>query len=653
MNIIKKLIRLMWKENKVIFIMSIIFTIFSAIFTMMQAEIGQALFSAINISDKIKNNLGNPINENDNQILGEEKIANEKPNVFKLLLKNLGKIGNLKDFLVFIFSQKSIPLILFTGFLFLIFYFLLKLFLYLQGYLQSFLAFKASVQIQKNMFEKLLGLPSLFFKTKAKAGELISRIINDINSIRLALMNIFNTLFFIPILVIFSLTMLFIKNSLFTILLICSGFIGIFLINKVAKMVKTQVIQSSKRLADSANYINQTIYGIEAIKVFNNEEYEKKQFSSLLNRYVQSYKKLIRLSLLERPLTELFGVLILLSILTVGAFLLWNGKLNMEQIVGFLLYLLVLTPNLQSITKIIFQISNAEGAYERLEEILSMENESKEFGTEKLHDFKGNIKFENVYFTYSQKGEKVKLEEKLKPEGKVEQKEKEEKEHALFDINISIKAGEFIAIVGPSGAGKSTFISLIPALIAPTKGTIFFDDIDYKRLSLNEIRRHIAIVPQEVVLFPDTIFNNILFGRLSAKEEEVFYYSKLANADSFIKNLPDGYNTILGERGATVSGGQKQRIAIARALLKQPKILIFDEATSSLDSESERAIQNAMENIKHQQTTIVIAHRLSTVLKADRIVVLNKGKIEEIGSHEQLLEKNGLYKKLYNSQFKS
>jgi len=632
----------MWQENKIIFLLSIIFTILSAIFTMMQAEIGQALFSAININDKIKSNV-------DNQDINQEKATNGKVKVFINLLQNLSKIRSLKEFLIFIFSQKSIALILFTGFLFLLFYFLLKLFLYIQGYLQSFLAFKASLQIQKKMFEKLLALPSLYFKTNAKAGDLITRIINDINSIRIALMNIFNTLFFIPILVLFSLVMLFIKNSLFTMLLIISGFIGILLINKVAKMVKTQVVQSSKRLASSASYINQTIYGIDAIKIFNNEEYEKNQFSSLLTYYTDSYKKLIRLSLLERPLTELFGVLILILILTTGAFLLWTGKLNMEQIVGFLLYLLVLTPNIQSITKILFQISNAEGANERLEEIFKMENESKEFGKNKLDNFKGNIKFENVYFTYSNK---VKIEKNNQIDRKKEiEQDIEDKEHALYDINISIKEGEFIAIVGPSGAGKSTFINLIPALIAPTRGKIFFDNIDYKSLSLNEIRKYISIVPQEVVLFPDTIYNNILFGRLSATEEEVYYYSKLANADSFIKNLPDGYNTILGERGATVSGGQKQRIAIARALLKKPKVLIFDEATSSLDSESERAIQKAMENIMHQQTTIVIAHRLSTVLKADRIVVLNKGKIEEIGKHEELIEKNGVYSKLYNSQF--
>ncbi|MFN3412150.1 MAG: ABC transporter ATP-binding protein [Exilispira sp.] len=636
MAIIKKLLRIMWKENKTIFIISIIFTILSAIFTMMQAEIGQALFSAINFNDKIKNQ---EIEQNIEEDLDKNK------NIFKILIKNLYRIKNLKEFLIFIFSQKSIPLIVFSGFLFFLFYFILKLFLYMQSYLQSFLAFKASIQIQKNMFDKLLALPSIFFKTKAKAGDLITRIINDINTVRVALMNIFNTLFFIPILLIFSLIMLFIKNSLFTTLLIITGFLGFFLINKVAKMVKTQVVQSSKRLANSASYINQTIYGIDAIKVFNNEEYEKNQFSSLLAHYIKSYKKLLQLSLSERPITELFGILILLLILLVGAFLFWNDKLTVEQIVGFLLYLLVLTPNIQNVSKILFQINNAEGANERLEEILDMENESKYFGNKKLEKFDGNIKFENVFFTYKNK-KVIDVENGCKD---IEP----ESEHALYDINLSINAGEFVAIVGPSGAGKSTFISLIPALIAPTRGTLYFDNIDYKTLSLDEIRKHIAIVPQEVVLFPDTIYNNILFGRLDASEDEVYYYSKLANADSFIRNLPDGYKTILGERGSTVSGGQKQRIAIARALLKKPKILIFDEATSSLDSESERAIQSAMENIIHQQTTIVIAHRLSTVLKADRIVVLNKGKVIEIGNHQELLSKDGLYTRLYRSQFKN
>lgn len=635
MNIISKLIKLMWKENKTIFIISIIFTILSAIFTMMQAEIGQALFSAINIS---KNNLDKNENGNINK-LDEDNLSNHqninKEDPFKTLIRNIYKIKSIKGFLSFIFSQRSIPLLVLTGLLFLVFYLILKFFLYMQSYLQSFLAFKASVSIQKRMFEKLLSLPSLFFKSKAKAGDIITRTISDINSIRFALMNIFNTLLFIPVLVIFSLTMLFIKNHLFTSLLIITGLLGIIIINRVAKMVKFQVVQSSKRLASTANYINQTIYGIDAIKVFNTEEYEKKQFSSLIANYVKAYKKLLKLSLLEKPITEILGLIILLLILAIGASLFWQGKLTFEQIIGFILYLLVLAPNLQNLTKILFQINNAEGANERLEEIFNMDNEAKYFGNAKLNNFNGSLKFEKVNFSY------------------YENDKFEEKELALNDISLSIAPSEFVAIVGPSGAGKSTFISLIPALIHPGSGTIYFDDFDYRKLALSEIRQYIAVVPQDVILFPDTIYNNILFGRLDANQDEVYYYSKLANADSFINNLPDGYNTILGERGTTVSGGQKQRIAIARALIKKPKILIFDEATSSLDSESEKAIQNAMEKIRHQQTTIVIAHRLSTVLKADRIIVLNKGKIVEIGNHKELIEKNGLYTKLYNSQFKN
>ncbi len=629
MNILKKIISTMWKENKAVFLISVIFTILSAIFTMMQAEIGQALFSAINSTSSKEAEL-----EKTNIIETDIKDENQK-NPFIILFNNLDKIKNTKEFLTFIFMQKSIVLIIFIAILFILFYLLLKFFLYMQGYLQSLLAFKASINMQKQMFEKLLALPSLFFKQKAKSGDLITRIISDINNIRIASMNIFNTLFFIPILVIFSVIMLFIKNHLFTTILMISGIFGIIIINMIAKLVKHQVIQSSKKLAGTANYINQTIYGIDAIKVFNTEEYEKRQFSGLLNQYFKSYKKLLRLSLLEKPITEIFGVFILLLILGSGALLFWKGKLTIDQIIGFLLYLIVLAPNIQNISRILFQLNNAEGANERLEEILEMEDESKNFGNNKLDNFSGNIEFKNVYFSYSKKDNDKEL------------------MHALYDISISINQGEFIAIVGPSGAGKSTFINLIPGLLHPLKGSIYFDNIDYRELKLSEIRKYIALVPQDVVLFPDTLYKNILLGNLTAKEEEVYYYSKLANADSFIKDLPDGYNTILGERGLTISGGQKQRIAIARALLKNPKILIFDEATSSLDSESEGAIQNAMENIMHRQTLIVIAHRLSTVLKADKIVVLDKGKIVEVGKHTELLEKNGLYKNLYNSQFKS
>lgn len=649
MDIIKKLLSIMWKENKAIFLIGIIFTLFSAFLTMMQAEIGQALFSAINENQKLEKTI---VSER----LQDEYSGN---NPFLILYHNLNKIHSLKDFLYFVIEKKSIGLIIFTSILFLLFYFLLKVFMYLQGYLQSFLAFKGSVQMQRVMFEKLLKIPSLYFRTKLKAGDLISRIISDINSIRVALLNIFNTLFFIPILVIFSIIMLYIKNHLFTTILIVGGLLGILLINIVAKLVKTQVVQSSKKLASTASYINQTIYGIDAIKVFNAEENEKKQFNSLLSNYVGAYKKLIKLSLLERPITELLGVLIFLFILISGSFLFWKGKLSLDQIIGFLLYLVVLAPNIQNVSKILFQINNAQGANQRLDEILKMENESQFFGKKELKSFSGNIEFLKLFFSYNPDNSKnfekndFNIKQNINEIHSENKEELNEKEHALYDISLKINSGEFIAIVGPSGAGKSTFISLIPGLIYPTYGKIYFDGEDYQQYTLESIRRYIAIVPQEVVLFPDTIYNNILFGNLSAKEDDVYYYSKLANIDDFIRNLPDGYNTILGERGMTVSGGQKQRIAIARALIKQPKVLIFDEATSSLDSESEKSIQSAMEKIKHLQTTIVIAHRLSTVLKADRIVVLNKGRIVEIGRHDELLEKNGLYTNLYNSQFKS
>ena len=221
----------------------------------------------------------------------------------------------------------------------------------------------------------------------------------------------------------------------------------------------------------------------------------------------------------------------------------------------------------------------------------------------------------------------------------------------IDNIDFHIKAGEFVAIVGASGSGKSTLMYLIPQLITPTAGTILFDGIDYRQLSLKEIRRHLALVSQDTILFPGTIRENILYGRLEASEADVFSAAQNANIHEFILSREQGYDTFIGERGVKLSGGQKQRLSIARALLKQPSLLLLDEATSALDTASERAVQKAIESLVHRQTTLVVAHRLSTILKADQIVVMDQGRIIETGKHQTLLKKGGVYKKLYSLQF--
>ncbi len=656
MKTLVQLIRLIWKDNKFLFLFTIILSIFTSVFTLMQAEIGQAFFSAINTTSssesqqKLTPDKNNLSSEDDLSSTENNQLKIKSESKFKLFINALLQARSLKDFLVVILNQRSIELVLLSGLVFLIFYFIFKLIMYLQNYAQIYISFEASLKMQKEVFSKLLNLPSLYFRKEGKSGDLISRLIHDINSIRDSLVNIINTIFFLPVITILSLILLFKKNHIFTLILLVLGSVGFILINRIALLIKGIVTQNSKRMANTANHINQTIYGIDVIKIFNAKKYEEKKFSELLKSYAKSYKKLISISLLERPVTELIGALIIIVLLLSGSILIWRDELTMDQIVGFILYLVVLAPNLQNVSKILFQLNTAEGANIRIQEILSIDEESKYFGSEILENYNGNICFSDVSFSYEKEWNLSTLKN---TKDKKKSKKSLAELHALKNISVKINEGEFIALVGPSGAGKSTFVSLIPGLIFPSSGKILFDGKDYQSYTLESIRSYISLVPQEVTLFPDTIFNNIAFANPEAKEDEIYYFASLAHAHEFITNLPDGYNTILGERGINLSGGQKQRIAIARALLKKPKILIFDEATSSLDSESEKAIQNAMESIMHNQTTIVIAHRLSTILKADRIIVLNKGELVEQGNHQQLIKENGLYKKLYDSQFKS
>lgn len=664
MRILFKLLKIMWRNNKALFLLSIVLIIASAVLTIAQAEIGQAFYSALSNetysakNSDIKINTNTNINSNNNNNKTNEKNINTNDNNNNKLNKNNNTIPtnnkiknkiNLIDSIKLIIKSKSlsngikilmnfhsIRLIIIVGILAFLFYLIYEALLYFQSFSLIYLAFNASISLQKEMFSKLLDLPSLYFKSEGKTGDMISRIMSDINTIRVAILGAFRTIFFTPILIVFGLIMLIKKNAIFTLILVVTGTFGFLIINGISKLLKKVVLEARRKAANTADYINQTIYGIDIIKIFNTKENEELRFSQIIHKYKEVYKKQITIGLFQKPVTELIGAIIVIFIILLGSILIWNYKITMDEIVGFILYLLVITPHIQGLSKILFSLKSAEGASVRIYEILDLENESTHFGKKELKYFNGNVEFKNVYFSYKDilKSNLIKDLETLK------------------NINIKLNKGEFIAIVGPSGAGKTTFVNLIPALIYPTKGEILFDGINYQKYTIESIRKYISYVPQEVVLFPDTIYNNIAYGNPEATKDEVIKFSKLANAHEFILNLPDEYDTVLGERGAKISGGQKQRIAIARALIKNPKILIFDEATSSLDTESEKAIQKAIFNVVKKQTTIVIAHRLSTVLKADKIIVLKDGEIVEVGNHETLLKKGGLYKKLYEIQFK-
>ncbi len=623
MKVIIESFKIFWEKDKFILIILIPIIFITAFLTTYQAEVGQAIFSALNSTSSEKIIIENA---------PEPSISIEYG---KFIYNHIKEAGSIEKTLSFLLQIGSLKILIFIGIIALLFYIIYELFLYFKEFGIYYLGNSLTVHLQDKLFSKLLTIPSLYYKNEGKTGDIISRLLNDVTRIRQSISVIFETVFFAPVLLIIAIYNLINKNLYFSIILLVLGTAGVLVINLVSKLLKKFVIETQKKIGETSEYINKTIYGIDVIRIFNKEEEEKKNFKSILKKLKKALIKQVAMTVSEKPLVELLGAIIAISIVLTGSFMISQGKLDLNEIIGFVVYMVVIFPHIQKVSKVIYKIREAEGAFVRINEVFDTEEESNHFGNKQLNNFKGNIHFKNLSFSYDKS---------LDPNIK-------EIEYSLNNIDLNIKQGEFIALVGPSGAGKSTLINLIPALLYPTSGQILFDGNSYQNYKLEQIRKYISYVPQETILFPDTIRNNIAYGNPNVRNEEIEDFAKMSNAHDFIKSLPQGYDTILGERGSKVSGGQKQRIAIARALIKDPKVLLLDEATSALDSESESQIQEAILKIAHKQTMVVIAHRLSTILNADRIIVMNQGKIIDQGSHSELLEKSEMYKKLYYSQF--
>ena len=376
----------------------------------------------------------------------------------------------------------------------------------------------------------------------------------------------------------------------------------------------------------------EAITGIRVVKSFTAEKLETTRYDNeIKNSYQMAlHRARVRAIFIPSIIMAMFtGISI---VLWVGGHLVLAGDLPAGDLIAFLLLTVYVAGSIGTFAGLYSQFQESLGASKRIFELLDTQSSMLEVqDPQKIGILKGVVSFKNVSFRYGDRG----------------------KEFILKDISLRANAGEVIALVGPSGAGKSTLISLIPRFYDPVEGHIEIDGKDLQQLSLQELRSHIGIVPQETQLFSGTILENIGYGREGSSPQEVQEAATAANAHEFIKDFPDGYNTLVGERGVKLSGGQRQRVAIARALLKNPKILILDEATSSLDSESEALVQQALEVLMKGRTTFVIAHRLSTIRNAERIIVLNAGQIVQEGSHEDLLARGGLYKELYDKQFAS
>jgi subfamily B ATP-binding cassette protein MsbA len=395
---------------------------------------------------------------------------------------------------------------------------------------------------------------------------------------------------------------------------------------KVGKVLKKISLRTQERMADINSVLHETILGVRVIKAFNMEQYEIDKFKKANYDYYKLSMKSIKRMLFLGPFTEILGAIAGVIVFWWGGRDVIAGKISFGVLGLFLGSLFSLIRPFKKISQVNALMQQAMAASNRIHEVLDTQSTIKE--KEKglvLEDFKDGISFAGVCFSYS-------------------------RQEVLKDINLEVKRGEILAIVGPSGAGKSTLVDLIPRFYDPNQGRITIDGQDLREFTLKSLREHIAIVTQEVVLFNDTIRANIAYGKPQASREEIEIAAIQAHAHNFIEAAPCGYDTVIGDRGMKLSGGERQRIAIARALLKNPPILILDEATSQLDTESERIVQEAINRLIQGRTVFVIAHRLSTIRHAHRIIVLESGRIVEQGSHENLLKNNSLYNKLYQNQ---
>jgi len=507
----------------------------------------------------------------------------------------------------------------------LVLFFLKGVFGFFQSYFMSDIGQRVVRDIKSKLYTKIQSL-SLSYFTHKRGGELMSRINNDVRLVENAVSYGSTDLIYQSLqVVIFAIVIFFIYFKLALVSIIFVPLISLPII-KVGKVLRKLSKRTQENAADTNSLLYETIMGARIVKAFNMEEHEVGKFNKVNMDYYRLSMKSIKRTLLLNPITEFLGCVAGVLVFFWGGREVIAGKISFGVFGLFLGSLLSLIRPLKKLSQVNALNQQAMAASERIHEVLETEPTVKEPLVPKvLAGFKQNIKFKDIWFSYGDT-------------------------QILKGINLEVDYGQMLAIVGPSGTGKSTLVDLIPRFYDPQKGNVFIDGLDVREFNLKSLRNQIGIVNQETMLFNDTIRANIAYGKLDATDKEIEDAARKAHAHDFISKCPQGYNTVIGDRGVKISGGERQRIAIARALLKNAPILILDEATSQLDSTSERIVQEALDSLVTGRTVFVIAHRLSTVRNADKIVVLDKGVIVEQGTHGQLLENKGLYKRLYDAQ---
>lgn len=481
--------------------------------------------------------------------------------------------------------------------------------------------------LRNNFNRKILDLPLSYFSNERK-GDLMSRMTNDAQEIDISVVASIQVMLKDPITIIVYLLSLFWMNpSLTLIILLAIPVMGFFL-GRIARTLRAKSRIGQKRLGVLTSVMDETLHGLRIIKAFNADDLTQEKFRATNRSFTKLGIKIFRRRSLAGPLTEFLSILILVLIMWFGASQVINGSgvLSPEAFIAYILIFSQIIVPAKNFTTGWYNVQKGLASLDRIEEVLNVEILLKDIpdAIEK-RSFETDICFQDVDFSY-------------------------ENEPVLKKVNLRIPKGITLAIVGPSGAGKSTMADLIPRFFDVTAGSVKIDSNDIRKYKIRDLRGLFGVVNQEPILFNETFFNNISFGKPDATMEEVEAAARVANAHDFIMETPEGYQTNIGDRGSRMSGGQRQRISIARAILKNPPILILDEATSSLDTENERMVQDALDKLMKNRTSIVIAHRLSTIVKADLIIVLNEGEIVEQGTHAELIEKNGHYKHLYDLQ---
>jgi ABC-type multidrug transport system fused ATPase/permease subunit len=542
-------------------------------------------------------------------------------------------INNIQTWLEYIFgrlvelyTQEGALIIVCITFV--LIFFLKNLFRYLS------LVFMAQVRngivrdVRNKVYKKYMELPLAFF-TRGKKGDLLARISTDVQEIEYSILNVIESIFKEPIVIIGSIAFMLVTSVRLTLFVFVLILVTVFIIGRISRNLKRQSKTVQGLLADLVIHVEESLNGMRIVQGFNAQAYQKRRFFDINEKYRRLLTRIMYRRDLSSPLSEVLGIAIVAVLLWYGANLVFKSEIKPETFFAFLYaFFNVIAPS-KNFSNAYYNIQKGLAAVDRVNEIIdNPETITIAPNAKEVHSFDREITFDNVGFKYSEDGEPV-----------------------LEDINLTIPKGQVLAIVGASGTGKSTLADLLPRFHDVTQGSIRIDGVDIKEMDIMQLRSLMGIVNQDPVLFHDTIFNNIAFGKPEATREQVMEVAKVAQIHDFIMNTSLGYDTIIGDRGSTLSGGERQRMTLARALLINPPILILDEATASLDSKSERQVQEALTILMKGRTSIVIAHRLSTIQHADQIIVLQQGRIVEKGDHATLMARQGEYFKFVGLQW--